>query len=223
MARPLRLSSLSLLALSLAISGCPNVAHITASPDAGADAGTDAGVSTLDISGAVGGDALPTGVSTRVLLLWDARRSGESFPLKFGEGTITDGRLSVRLDSPPPDLALVAGAVGVAHLIAVAPDAGVPDGELSIDDADALLASAIGGLNGLQVIYKVDETNRFPWVAALPLGLSCATSTLEGGPTFVSAACAQATTGMLQARTAQGALPFTEWQPPPGSLPRSPE
>ena len=94
----------------------------------------------------------------------------------------------------------------------------VPDGELTPDQADELLAAALGGANGTMVVFKADSSARFPWLADFPDGLSCARS--AGGAGFALSDCTQFSARMA-ARTTDGDLEFNAWQPAPGALPRS--
>lgn len=203
-----------LVLAAIALGACGKVADVPVDPGTQPSTG-------LQIGGSVESDdaryTRPSEV-TRVVVLWDARRNGESFPLKFGEGTIADGRISLDIPTEPPSLALVHGAVGVGNIVAVAKDAEIPDGELTPDQADELLAAALGGANATMVVFKADSSERFPWLAAFADGLSCARSAGEAG--FTPSDCTQFSAKMAR-RTSEGELEFNAWQPPPGGLPRS--
>jgi hypothetical protein len=216
-AAPMRVPLLLALVAVSACNKAADVATDTPPVTATSDAGTPSGFELSGTATDVDARFPAAGPVTRLVVVWDARRDGESFPLKYGEGTLQNGHVSVKLADLPPDAVLVDGAVGVGHLMAVPTDAVIPDGELSLDDADALLASALGGASGTSLVYRADSSQRLAWADAFPFGVSCAA---PGSGGFVPADCAQETVAMRAAR-ADGALPFTAWQPPPGDLPRS--
>lgn len=213
--------------LLLASVGCAQPAASSAeatdprAPDAGST--TPPEQTSLEVGAAVapGEDGLAEPArSSKVVVIWDAPRGRTTFPYKQGEGAVSEGRLSLRLAGPPPDEVLVDGALAVGNLVLVAPDLAVPDGELSLDQADALLAGTVAVMQAVTVIYRVDDSARYPWASSFPRGLSCAR---PDGVGFAPAPCAppeEQTRARLVAPQ-DGSLPLAPWQAPPAQRPHA--
>lgn len=120
-------------------------------------------------------DGALTGARTappmKLLIVWDGP---DGTGWKLGEVNSVGGTFSLVAPARPPRAALADGAFAVAHLVALPAGKTIPDGPLSGDDADGLAQTALGALSGTALIYKAKESPAYPWLAAFPLGISCA-------------------------------------------------
>lgn len=175
-----------------------------------ASANTSAGVEIGD--GALAGRlAAPV----KMVLVWDLP-DGRAW--KFGEGKASGNTFTLALAPPPDDV--VRGAVGIAHLVAVSTDKVIADGPLSDDDGDDLAQSSLGVVAGAAVLYKQSDSAAYPWLAAFPIGVSCARAvapatgsrTAGGAPLggYVRVSCK----GLAGALTAVGEDAFVNWSDP---------
>jgi hypothetical protein len=166
---------------------------------------------------AIGDGALASRLASpvKMLLVWDLP-DGSAW--KFGEGKASGNTFTLNLAPPPDDV--VHGAVGIAHLVAVAPDKVVADGPLSSDDGDDLAQNSTGVVAGAAVLYKQSDSDALPWLAAFPLGVSCAKAvapgpgsrTAGGAPLggYVRVACK----GLAGALIPVGEDAFVNWSEP---------
>ena len=166
---------------------------------------------------AIGDGALVSRLASpvKMLLVWDLP-DGSAW--KFGEGKASGNTFTLSLAPPPDDVAR--GAVGIAHLVAVAPDKVVADGPLGSDDVDDLAQNSAGVVAGAAVLYKQFESDAYPWLAAFPLGVSCAKAvapapgsrTAGGAPLggYVRVACK----GLAGALTPLADDAFVNWSEP---------
>ena len=187
------------------------------SPDAGAPP-----VTSLKLSGVV--DAAPGSsllVLSSVFVAWDLAAADLGTLYKFGEGNTLGAHFVLQLDTPPPDGALNDGVVAVGNVILVKASYSLADGELSLDDSDALIDAAIGAAGNYAIIYKTGESKALPWLAQFPRGLSCGKgirprtgpdSTLSGEPPVTGFAPVDCSTMHLTVGPIEGIV-FASWYP----------
>lgn len=187
-----------------------------------ASAPSPAGDDRLSLDGVLDPDPtsrMAAPAALKVVVVWDvAGVDGAAY--KLGEGTATPAGFALTLPGPPPAEALVDGAVGVAHLVAIAADATVADGPLSPDDADTLAQTALGASASTTVVYKAKDDAAFDWLAALPKGFSCAQGQAPAPGARMAGDSPQAgfarvaCKGVHLALGSLDGMPFTNWTPP---------
>jgi len=140
---------------------------------------------------------LPDEAQTAVII-WEVSSGSPDYVYKFGEGTVSGGRLSITLPSDPPVEAINSYGLGVGLVAVLVPGVTLPDGKVA---AGISAADILAGVSPDRSVIWRAETFDFGgatppadfWPSDFPPGLSCGACTPrpDGGSFdgFAPAAC----------------------------------
>jgi len=120
------------------------------------------------LEGHVAGSAVPP--DARAVMLWVFL--GGDAVVKYGDGTSSGDRFSVRMADRPPAAAVRADGLAIGAMFLVPPTTEVPDGAIDAERLEILGAS----LHHL-VVWKDPAGRGTAWSAPFPAGYSCGTCT----------------------------------------------
>ena len=148
------------------------------------------------VSGSV--DTTVPGEARTAVIIWEVSSGSPDYVYKFGEGTVSGGRLSITLPSDPPAEAINSYGLGVGLVAVLVPGLMLPDGKVA---AGISAADILAGVSPERSVIWRAETFDFGgatppadfWPLDFAPGLSCGACTPapDGGSFegFAPAAC----------------------------------